>query len=272
MLGSFICGNYVTGVNYMAKNIAAEKAKERREKLRQIRRKQQLKMGFIIVMVVAVLVALLWLYRSDLFRIKKLEISGNDRLTDKQIEKICSIDEGTSLTRVPLKEIEDRLKKDPWIKDAKLSRSFPNTLKIKVAERTPMALIPVEDGNAVVDKDGLVLEKLSEIDRVDLLLIRDLDVNNLKVGQKIKSKSFGNASLCVSNLDAKIRNSLSIVSASSIDKLSLYTKDGVEIIYGKAENFSKKNYIIEKILREDKDEVIFIDIRVVSNPVVRKRP
>ena len=255
----------------MSKDIAARKAKERREKLRRIRRKQQLRTMLIVVLIVAIIAAFVWLYRSDLFKIKKTEITGNHRLTDSQIEKISAIKPGTSLVRVPLRDIESRLSKNPWIESAEISRSFPNTLRIQLTERKAIAVIPVQDGGAIVDREGLVLEKRQSLDRVNLPIVKDLDVRRVKVGQKIRSRSFSNAISCLSHLEDKIRSSLSIVSAPTVDKLSLYTNKGVEILYGKAENFSKKNYILRKILSTD-DRVKFIDVRVVANPVIKRLP
>lgn len=255
----------------MSRDIAAKKAKERREKLKKIRRKQQLRLTLFFVLTASVLAALIWLYRSDLFRIKKVEIVGNHHLSDAQIKKICAIKPGASLIRLPLSEIGNRLLKNPWIKDVEISRSFPNTLRIQMTERKAAALIPLQDGYAVVDREGLVLENLPNIDRAKLPLIRDLNVRKVKVGQKIQSKSFSNAISCLNHLEDKLRSSLSIVSAPSVDKLSLYTDKGVEILYGKAENFAKKNYILRKILSKD-DKVKFIDIRVVSNPVIKRLP
>lgn len=256
----------------MSKDIAAKKAKKRREKLKRVRKKQQLQVGLMLVLMIAALTVFVWLYRSDLFRVKRIEISGNKHLSDKKVDKIAEIEPTDSLVRIPLEKVKNRLLKNRWIKDVEIKRSFPNTVKIQVTERKAIAIVPVEDGNAVVDKEGLVLDNIQDIDNVDLVLIRDLDVTEAKVGQKISAKSFSNACLCLSNLDDSLRRSLSIVSAPSVDKLSLYTKKGVEIIYGKAEDFKKKNYIIKKILSDNGDEVIFIDIRVVSNPVVKKRP
>ncbi len=255
----------------MSKDIAARKAKERREKLKRIRRKQQLRTTLIVILVVLVLAALVWLYRSDLFKIKKTEITGNHRLSDSQIEKIAAVKPGTSLVRVPLRDIESRLTKNPWIEGVEISRSFPNTLRIQLTERKAIAVIPVQDGGAIVDKEGLVLEKRQSVDRVNLPIIKDLAVRRVKVGQKIRSRSFSNAISCLSHLEDKIRSSLSIVSAPTVDKLSLYTGKGVEILYGKAENFSKKNYILRKILSTD-DRVKFIDVRVVANPVIKRLP
>jgi cell division protein FtsQ len=256
----------------VSRHNATSKAKQREEKLKKIRRRQRLQMGLMTVLVVIVLAALVWLYRSDLFRVKKIEITGTKRLSKGQIEKIINVGPNDSLIRIPIADIKKRIKKNLWVKNAEIGRSFPNTLKVKITERKAIAIVPVADGNALADKEGLVLEKINDIDKADLVLIRDLDVARAKVGQRIKSKSFSNASLCLSNLDAKLAKSLSIVSAPSVDKLSLYTKKGVEILYGKAENFKKKNYIINQILKKDGEDVIFIDIRVVSNPVVKKRP
>ncbi len=185
---------------------------------------------------------------------------------------MMSIGPNDSLLRIPIDDLKKKLAKNVWIKDVNISRNFPNTLSVEITERAAIAVVPVADGNALVDKDGLVLDKTDDIDKTNLVLIRDLKVGKAKVGQQIRSKTFLNASLCLCNLETKLARSLSIVSAPSIDKLSLYTKEGVEILYGKAENLKRKNYIIDKIMNKNGEEVIFIDIRVVSNPVVKKRP
>jgi cell division protein FtsQ len=255
----------------VSRDIATKKAKERREKIKQIRRKRQLRLAVVFLLTVLVLWVLIWLYQSDLFRVKKVEIAGNHRLSDSQIEKICAINPGASLIRLPLREIENRLLKNPWIESVEISRSFPNTLRIQLTERKAIAVIPVQDGGAIVDREGLVLEKRLNFDKANLPIIKDLDARRVNVGQKIRSKSFSNAISCLSHLDDKLRSSLSIVSAPTVDKLSLYTNKGVEILYGKAENFAKKNYIIRKILAKD-DKVKFIDVRVVSNPVIKRLP
>lgn len=253
----------------MSRDIAAEKAKERREKLRQIRRKQQLQMGLIFVIIAGLLASFIWLFSSDLFKIKKVKITGTKHLNDSQIEKAAAVSPKTSLIRVPVKEIEGRLLKNPWIKSVEISRSFPNTLIIEISERKAIALVPVSDGLAAVDCDGLVLEKRPDIDRVNLPLIKDLKVNKVKIGKRIQSSAFSNAISCLGHLEDQLRSSLSIISASSVDKLSLYTKEGIEILYGKAENVEKKNYILKKLLSKDSG-IKFIDIRVASNPVIKR--
>lgn len=253
----------------MSRDIAAKKAKERREKLKHVRRKQQLWMALLLVVAVAVLAAFIWLFRSDLFRIKKVEITGNKHLKSSQVEKLAAIDSDMSLIRLPVKEIDARLSKNPWIKDVEITRSFPDKLKIQIVERKAIALMPIEDGLAAVDSEGLVLERRPDSTKVVLPMIKDLKISKVKVGKKIKSKAFSNAILCLKGLDSKLRSSLSIISASSVDKLSLYNKEGVEILYGKAENIQKKNYILKKLLSEN-STVKFIDIRVVSNPVIKR--
>ncbi|MEW6189029.1 MAG: FtsQ-type POTRA domain-containing protein [Actinomycetota bacterium] len=247
-----------------------EKVRERRRKVAQIRRRRRLRLLLILLVLALIVWGGIRIYNSDLFNIKRINVTGNSHLSDEHIVKRARVPRKTSLLKIPLKQIRNRLLQEPWVKDVRILRHLPNTLEIRIRERKPMAIIPIDESFILIDGEGFVLECRGDLKGLDMPAIRDLKIGSFQIGKRLRSKSLSNALACLRELDPDLRDSLNMVSASSADKLSLYTKDDVEILYGKAENNSKKNFIIKKILSEPGGKIIFIDVRVVSNPVVKR--
>lgn len=255
-----------------------DKVKVRQEKIGGIRRRRRRKFWAALAILVILVLGLVQLYRSGWFNVKKIEVMGNKRLSDKQVVKISDVSKTTSLIGLPKGAIREKLLKNPWVKEAEISSSLLfRKVKIEVVERKPLAVIlfknpgDKEETFFVVDKDRFVVEKLENIDKVKLPLIRDVVIDQPVIGQKLDSSdSFCNAISCLSSLDSKLRTTITIVSAPSVDKLSLYTSEGTEILYGKATDLATKNFAIKKILSEEGSQVIFIDIRTASNPVIKR--
>jgi cell division protein FtsQ len=72
---------------------------------------------------------------------------------------------GVSMARVDLRDIEEELEKDPWIKNAELFFDNKRVLQVRITEREPVARIFTTLGNSFyLDSSGKVLplsEKLS---------------------------------------------------------------------------------------------------------------
>lgn len=72
---------------------------------------------------------------------------------------------------VDVSRIRDRLLRFGWVKDARVSRRLPDTLVIDVVERTPAAMWQDGQRLALIDSEGVVLDRV-RIDRMpDLPLL-----------------------------------------------------------------------------------------------------
>lgn len=72
---------------------------------------------------------------------------------------------------VDVSRIRDRLLRFGWVKDARVSRRLPDTLVIDVVERTPVAMWQDGQRLALIDSEGVVLDRV-RIDRMpDLPLL-----------------------------------------------------------------------------------------------------
>lgn len=97
---------------------------------------------------------------------KELEVNvisgeNNAFLTTKQIGKI--IEEGyqkpvigVGMTTIDLRQVEEALKKSPYIKDAQVAKTFRSKLHIEVTLREPIARVVNMDGTSLyIDKEGI---------------------------------------------------------------------------------------------------------------------
>ena len=94
-----------------------------------------------------------------------LSIGGISRASARQVEEVFFEDAGRSVFEIPLAERRERLKRIQWVKDASVSRLWPNGIFIGVSERTPEAFVqlpprrrgePVRPG--LIDIDGVLLD------------------------------------------------------------------------------------------------------------------
>jgi cell division protein FtsQ len=72
---------------------------------------------------------------------------------------------------VDVARIRERLLRFGWIKDARVSRRLPDTLVVDIVERTPAALWQDSGRLALIDADGVVLDRVPIDKMPDLPLL-----------------------------------------------------------------------------------------------------
>ena len=86
----------------------------------------------------------------------------------------AAADAGTAKAPQPLVDvaaIRQRLMQFGWIKDARVSRRLPDTLVIDIVERTPAALWQSQGQLALIDAEGVVLDRVPITKMPDLPLL-----------------------------------------------------------------------------------------------------
>jgi cell division protein FtsQ len=88
-----------------------------------------------------------------------IEIIGVTNSARENIAALFEKDYGQSLYLMPLRQRRDDLLRLPWIKEARITRVWPNRLKIRVTEREPIAFVqlPGEAELPLIDNDGFLL-------------------------------------------------------------------------------------------------------------------
>lgn len=116
------------------------------------------------------------------FSIKAVTISGARELKEQDILAVAGISPRNSLLFLDAAKIRERLKALALVKEAAVSKLFPDRLLIEVEERQPFALWQSGGEVKIVAADGVPLGKLRDTRFVDLPFVVGQGANE-KLGQ-----------------------------------------------------------------------------------------
>lgn len=115
------------------------------------------------------------------FRVSGYQIVGINHMDRKLVDAVVTdelhraADEAgsakASQALVNVSAIRNRLLAYGWVKDARVSRRLPDTLVIDIVERTPAALWQNQGQLALIDSDGVVLDRVPVDKMPDLPLL-----------------------------------------------------------------------------------------------------
>jgi len=93
----------------------------------------------------------------------EIQITGNQHLTRAQVLGVFGSDLERDIFKVPLAERRADLERLPWVQHATVMRLLPNTIRIAVTERTPVAFVRQGTQIGLVDADGVLLDMPQDV-------------------------------------------------------------------------------------------------------------
>lgn len=105
------------------------------------------------------------------FRVESVYIKGLRQMNPRPVYAIALDQQTTAMPLVDVEAIRARLLKFGWVKDARVSRRFPDTLVIDIVERKPAALWQDDQRLSLIDADGVVLDRVPVSRMPDLPLL-----------------------------------------------------------------------------------------------------
>ncbi len=250
--------------------MASNKREDRERRLRVQRRNLKLKYILALIGCGLVIGGLISVYRSDVFMITDVVVEGSERVSADEVRALAGLEVGETLLRVSPDDVETEILRNPWIETAEVSRRFPDTLRIVIGERRPFAL--VDHGGAaflLLDSAGHVLEERTPDSTTTVIVIRDVPDLTAGPGERIDSPVLQNALAVWSGLSTEMRGMVRAISAPSIDRTALITRDDVEVFVGSAEDIERKDVVARSILAEQAGTVVYINVRSVDRPTYR---
>jgi cell division protein FtsQ len=119
------------------------------------------------------------------FRVKSVDIQGIRRMDPRPVYDIALDQKTTAMPLLDVSDIRNRLLKFGWVKDARVSRRFPDTLVIDIVERTPAALWQDGDRLTLIDAEGAVLDRVqvSQMPDLPLLIGKGANAQTVQLGR-----------------------------------------------------------------------------------------
>jgi cell division protein FtsQ len=93
----------------------------------------------------------------------EIQIAGNHHLTREQVLDVFGSDLERNIFKVPLAERRADLERLPWVQHATVMRLLPNTVRVAVMERVPVAFVRQGTQIGLVDAEGVLLDMPQDV-------------------------------------------------------------------------------------------------------------
>ncbi len=99
----------------------------------------------IIIFIGILILSIIYANNQFVFLINEISVSGNKELTKNEVINISEINKGMNIFSTNIGNTINKLKDEPYIRYAFVSRTFPNKIVINILEREPVALISMDE-------------------------------------------------------------------------------------------------------------------------------
>jgi cell division protein FtsQ len=214
---------------------------------------------FLILILAGVSYALFF---SNIFKIKEIEISGEERIQKEDFKKFLKDKIATkNILLTKLSPIRNEILKNfPQISSIEIKRKFPSTLIFKISERKEVAALCQKEDCYLVDKEGIAFERGGE---GILKIERENFGDGIKPGDRVIEKEILDKILEISK---RIELGIEKVSIISEDNLHFKTFQGFEIFIDPQKDIdwqiTKLKVALENAIPKEKlNELEYIDLR-----------
>ena len=91
------------------------------------------------------------------FKLETVEINGRNHTTHQELNDALKLQNGEPILSINLTEKRLQIEQLGWVESAYLERLLPNTLRLTIIERTPIALLQTDEGHQLIDDNGAII-------------------------------------------------------------------------------------------------------------------
>jgi len=184
----------------------------------------------VLVLVVVIVAGLVT--AAQLISVKKVEVVGTVNQDPGQVSTASGIEPGDRMAGIDTSSAASMVSQLPWVNSVTVSRSWPSTITISVAEHTPVGLLDDNGTSVVIDAQGQQFLRDAAPDGV------------VKIRASASDKAAVTAAAHLLNalipLGSDFRAGLAEVDAPAADRLTLKLNDGREVFWGSDERSEEK--------------------------------
>lgn len=197
---------------------------------------------------------------TPLMAVRDVRVVGADAVDAAEVEAALAGLEGTPLALVEDGDVHRALDGFARIQRYAVERVPPHTLVVRIEERVPVIALRKQGEYRVYDAAGV------------LLSTREKAPKSVPVGKgaisDLSSEAFAAATRALRDLPDDLRARVDRASATSAQDLVFTLDDGIEVVWGEAEETQRKAVVLEAMLEALADrDVTRIDVSSSEAPV-----
>ncbi|PKH44042.1 cell division protein FtsQ [Nocardioides alpinus] len=237
---------------------ASRRTRRRFARRQWARRWLSLRYVIAFVVVVALLGTSIWLvFFSATLQVKKVEVAGNELLSDARVREIADVPLGDQLALVDLARADARVGSLAEVSSVDVTRTWPDGVRIEVVERTAVAVVELAGRLRGLDADGVVFREYKAAPR---------GMPRIRPGGAAGTDALKEAATVVSALPKDLAAKVDHVEVETVDQITLVMRDQRQVLWGSAEESELKAQVLDRMLTAVKAQVY--DVSVPGNPTV----
>jgi cell division protein FtsQ len=227
------------------------------ERLPRKKRRRRWLRWVVAVLILALVGTTVWLLGfSSVLATSRVEVSGADVLSSRQVRDAARVPLGLPLARQDLDAVANRVAMLAPVESVTVDRAWPDAVAISVTERTAVLGLRDPAGYTLVDRAGVAFQHVGRLPEGIVLV----DAN------RTDTALLSQVALVANAFDTDLRSKVTAVRATSPIALTVVLKSGVTINWGAADQSALKAQIVAALLRRDPRHV---DVSSPHNPAVR---
>ena len=241
------------------------------QRLRRNQRRIQVHRLLVILRNVAVLAVVvvggLWAWRhtrsDERFAVRTIEVSGAKHTPKGALDRVTQRYVGLNLFQIDIDRVQRDLSGLGWVRRIDIEKHVPDTLRIKVTERVPVALVRIGERLRYVDEEGAHFADLEpRVGDDDLPLIADAQGAELARSVQLL--------LALREKDKEIYSRISEVWPIPPRGFALFDRELGAVVYANAEDLATKYRNLYAVLRAEKNPKIeYADLRFADRVIVK---
>ncbi|HET7559698.1 MAG TPA: FtsQ-type POTRA domain-containing protein [Limnochordia bacterium] len=232
--------------------------------------------GFAVALVCfSVLLAVYIFSQSRFFTLAHIEITGAGSFTRAQILELAGVQTGVNVFHIDTGAAATRLRRQPRIADAVVSRRYPDGLVIALTERQSVGVVEIGQAPYDVDAAGRLLGPARPDAALPVLQGEAPPADAvLAPGDILQSAGLRAAAQVAGALSGRLALPPQKIDATDAGAVVVILHDGTRVLVGDTSSLRRKTDVLVALLQQVAElhlSISQIDIRAPREPVVKKR-
>lgn len=238
------------------KKPAVTKKISKKQEMAIKKRKLILKIIRTIVLIGILIGTLIYILLSPLFNIKDVTVTGNNKLSRKEIISLSEIRTEENIFKTSKNDIKNKIKTNPYVENVKIRRKLPDKVEIIVVERVATYMLPFANSYVYINNQGYMLEITSKKANLPIITGFSTPEENLHEGERLLSEDLvklGEVLQIIESANANgIQELITKIDMSNRQDYTIMLEKEKKLVHmGDVSNLSTKMSYINKIIQDE---------------------
>ena len=191
--------------------------------------------------------------------VREVQVTGVSRIPETQVQDALAELHGVPLAQLGTADVGARLEPIVLVQSYSLQVVPPGTIVVDIVERTPIGVIPTNEGFVAVDAAGVQLWTDAA---------PPADLPKITPGGT-KGPGFPSAAAVSLALPTEFRATIDTIDATTMDNVKLQLRDGTTVVWGSSEGSAKKAEVLLALVKATEGSASLYDVSSPDAPVTR---